>query len=97
MANFSLVVGRDMSDSIQKILIVGDFRQIVRILIVVNQKRHNSAHEKARIANERSPKSSDSAFSDGLTIFQNCMMLSLLTAYLEHVHHVTVFRGYFLS
>ena len=69
MANSSLVVGRDMNDLIQKILIFGDFRQIVKTLIFLNQKRHNSGYDKARISHESSPKSSDSAFSDGLTSF----------------------------
>ena len=79
MANSSLVVGRDMSDLIQKISIFGDFRQTVKILILVNQKRHNSAYDKARIAHESSLKSSVSLFSDGLTSFQDFMMFTPVT------------------
>ena len=42
MASSSLAVGRDMSDLIQKTLSFCDFGQIVKTVICVNQKRHNS-------------------------------------------------------
>jgi len=74
MASSSLAVGRDMSDLIQKTLSFCDFGQIVKTVICVNQKRHNSGYDKAKIAHESSPKISDSAFSDGLTSFPKCMM-----------------------
>ena len=79
MANSSLVVGRDMSDLVQKILIFGDFRQTIKILIFVNQKRHNSAYNKAKIGHESSLKSSVSDFSDGLTSFQGIMIFTPVT------------------
>ena len=79
MASSSLVVGRDMSDLIEKILNFGDCGQTVKTLICVNKKRHNSGYDKARITHESSPKSSDSAFSDGLTSFQNCMVSAPVT------------------
>ena len=76
MGNSSFVVGQDMSDLIQQILICGYFFQKVKILIFVNQKWHNSAHDKARIAHESSLKSSVFAFSGGLTSFQNFMVFT---------------------
>ena len=79
MASSSLVVGRDMSDLIEQILGFGYFNQTVKTLICVNKKMHNSGYDKARIAHESSPKSSDSAFSDGLTSFQNCMVSAPVT------------------
>ena len=44
------------------------------MLTFVNQKRHNLAYDIARISNESSLKSSVSAFSGGLTSFQNSMI-----------------------
>ena len=63
MASSSLFVGRDMRDLIPKTSSFCDFGKIVKT--VLNQKRHNSGYDKARISHE----SSDSAFSDGLTSF----------------------------
>ena len=76
-------------------LIFGDFLQIVKILIFVNQKRHNSAYDNARIAHESSLKSSVFAYLGGLTSFQNVMIFTPATVHLVHVPHVTVSRGYF--
>ena len=83
MASSSLVVGRNMSDLIQKTLSFCDFGQIVKTLILVNQKRHNSGYDKARIAHESSPKNSYSAFSNGFNSFQNWLMLAPVTVQLS--------------
>ena len=74
MGNSSFVESKDMSDSILKILVSGSFLHMVKILIFGNQKRPNSAYEKARIAHESSLKSSAFAFLGGLTSFQNFMI-----------------------
>ena len=81
MASSSLFVGRDMRDLIPKTSSFCDFGKIVKT--VVNQKRHNSGYDKARISHESSPKSSDSAFSDGLNSFKKCMMSGPVTVQLS--------------
>ena len=70
MGNSSFVESQDMSDSIWKILISGSFLHMVKYRFIVDQKRHNSAYEKARIAHESSLKSSAFAFLG----FQNFMI-----------------------
>jgi len=53
--------------------------KITKIQYFLDQIAHISAYDKAKIGHESSLKSSDSAFSDGLTSFQNCFMLALVT------------------
>ena len=55
MGHSSLVTGQDMSDLIQENI---EFRQTVGTWSLVNKERHNLAYDKARMAHERSSKSS---------------------------------------
>ena len=71
MGHSSLVTGQDMSDLIQENI---EFRQTVGTWSLVNQERHNLAYDKARMAHERSPKSSVSEFSDDSITFQDFMI-----------------------
>ena len=60
MVKYSFFVGQDMNDFVQKILTLLDTD------LLMTQKRHNLAYDKARIAHESSQKSSVSKFCDSL-------------------------------
>ena len=71
MGHSSLVTGQDMSDLIQENI---EFCQTVGTWSLANQERHDLAHDKARMAHERSPKISVSEFSDDSITFQDFMI-----------------------
>ena len=72
----SFVEGRVMPFLIHKNQYFNYLKKITKNQYLLDQIAHISAYDKARIDHECSSKSSDSAFSDGLTSFQNCVMLA---------------------
>ena len=79
MCNSSFVVARAMPFFIHTNQCFNCLTTITKIQYFFDQIAHISAYDKARTSHESSLKISDSAFSDGLNSFQNCLMLAPVT------------------